>query len=197
MMEFKNRTFFFGIALIGVLIFASPTMAILVKPPVGEQYSVIYLLGPSHNLANLPFNIKTGVTYSVYLGVINEMGSSEYYTCSIKLGNETAALPNATLGTASSLPALYEYNIFVSGGATWEAPLTLQVNNLAFNGTKCQLSEVTINGVNFPVSIATNWDSKQTGFYNRLIVELSIYNAQLGTAQYNHRFVSLTLNMTQ
>ena len=64
------------------------------------------------------------------------MGSSCYYTCFVKMGNETQLLPNATLGTASPLPALYEYDLFVSDGGTWEAPFNFQVHDLAFtNGS--------------------------------------------------------------
>lgn len=113
------------------------------------------------------------------------------------MGNETQPLPNATLGTASSLPALYEYKSFVSDGATWEAPLTFQVNNLAFTNGECQLCGITINEVDYPVSIASAWDSNATGFYYNLFVELWIYNSTLGTIQYNNRYVSLFLNMTQ
>ncbi len=179
------------------MLFASPSIALFVTPPASEQFSVIYLLGSSYTFSNIPFNIKSGVTYSVYLGVDNEMGSSEYYTCVIKLGNETAILPDSTLGTASSLPALYEYKFFISNGATWEAPLTFQVNNLAFTNGECQLSGITINGINYPVSTASTWNAKQTGFYYNLFVELSIYNSTLGTIQYNNRYVSLALNMTK
>ena len=61
----------------------------------------------------------------------------------------------------------------------------------------CQLSGVTINGVDYPVNIASVWDSNQTGFYYNLFVELSLYNATSGITQYNNRYVDLILNMTQ
>jgi len=137
------------------------------------------------------------VTYLVYLGIGNNVGSPCYYTCFVKIGNETQFLPNATLGTASSLPALYEYKSFVGKGGTWEAPLTFQVNNLAFTNGECQLSGMTINGVDYPVSIASAWNSNATGFFYNLFVELWIYNSTLGTIQYNNRYVSLFLNMTE
>jgi hypothetical protein len=191
------RIIFITIGLIGVLLFALPTIALLVKPPVGQEFSELYILGPSHTFDYIPFNIKANVTYLVYLGVVNNVGSTCYYTCFVRIGNETEPLPNATLGTASSLPALYEYKSFVSDGATWEAPLTFQVNNLAFTSDECQLSGITINGVDYPISIASAWDSNATGFYYNLFVELWIYNSTLGITQYNNRYVSLFLNMTQ
>ena len=197
-MRLENaRIIFVTVGLIGVLLFASPTIALLVKLPAGQEFSALYILGSNHTFGDIPFNIQANVTYLVYLGVDNNMGSSCYYTCLVKMGNETQLLPNATLGTASSLPALYEYKSFVSNGVTWEAPLTFQVNNLAFTNGECHLSGITINGVDNPVSISSAWDSNATGFYYNLLVELWIYNSTSGTIQYNNRYVSLFLNMTQ
>ena len=155
------------------------------------------MLGPNHTFDGLPFNVMANVTYLVYLGVGNNMGSACYYTCFVKIGNETQLLPNTSLGTASPLPALYEYDLFVGDGGTWEAPLTFKVNNLGFANGVCQLSEITIDGLNYPVNIASAWDSNQTGFYYNLFVELSMYNSKSGIMQYNNRYVDLILNMTQ
>ena len=179
------------------MLFASPTIALLVKLPAGQEFSELYILGPNRTFDYIPFNIKANVTYSVYLGVANNMGSSCYYTFYVKMGNETQLLPNATLATPSPLPDLYEYKSFVSSGATWEAPLTFQINNLAFTNGECQLSGITINGADYPISIASAWDSNSTGFYYNLFVELWIYSSTSGTIQYNNRYVSLFLNMTQ
>ena len=54
-MQLKNaRIIFITIGLIGVLLFASPTIALLVKPPAGEEFSELYILGPNHTFANIP-----------------------------------------------------------------------------------------------------------------------------------------------
>jgi len=197
-MKLENaRIIFVTIGLIGVLLFASPTIVLLLKPPAGQEFTELYILGPNHTFDYIPFNINANVTYLVYLGIGNNVGSPCYYTCFVKIGNETQFLPNATLGTASPLPALYEYKSFVGKGGTWEAPLTFQVNNLAFTNGECQLSGMTINGVDYPVSIASAWNSNATGFFYNLFVELWIYNSTLGTIQYNNRYVSLFLNMTE
>jgi uncharacterized membrane protein len=185
------------IGLIGVLLFASPTISLLVKPPAGQEFSEIYILGPNHTFDNIPFNIKADVNYSVYLGVVNHMGTSCYYTSFVKIGNETKPLPDATLGTPSSLPPLYEFNTVLSDGGTWEVPLTFQVNELSFTDGASQLSSITINGAEFPVNQTSAWNSANAGYYYYLFVELWIFNSTLGTSQYNNRFVSLVLNMTQ
>jgi hypothetical protein len=183
--------------LIGVLLFASPTIGLLIQPPSGQHFSELYVLGPNHMLEDIPFNIKVGRTYSVYLGVVNHMGSSCYYMSFVKLGNETQSLPIAILGTPSPLPALYEYKSFISDGATWEAPLTFQVNKLTFTDGTSKISNITIDGIELPVTQTSAWNPDKTGYYYTLFVELWIFNSTLGVSQYHNRFVSLILNMTQ
>lgn len=197
-MQIENtRIIFITIGLIGVLLFASPTIGLLVKPPASQEFSELYILGPNHTFDKIPFNIKANVTYSVYLGVINHMGSYCYYTSFVKLANETQSLPNATLGTPSTLPALYEYKSFISDGATWEAPLTFQVNQLIFHDNASQLAGIIINGIEFPVKQTSVWNADKTGYYYNLFVELWIFNSISETSQYHNRFVSLFLNMTR
>jgi uncharacterized membrane protein len=197
-MRLENiRIIFISIGLIGVLLFASPTISLLVKPPGSQVFSELYILGPNLTLANIPFNIKADVNYSVNIGVVNHLGSSCYYTSFVKLANETQSLPSLTLGTPSSLPALYEYKSFISDGVTWEAPLTFQVNQLTFNGNTSNLSNININGIDFPVNQTSVWNADKTGYYYTLFVELWIFNSTSLTSQYNNRFVSLILNMTQ
>jgi hypothetical protein len=146
---------------------------------------------------DIPFNVKAGVTCSVYLGVINQMGTSCYYTSYVKLGNEAQSLPNSTLRTPSTLPVLYEYNSFISDGATWEVPLTFQVNSLIFAQGMAKISAITINGIQVPVQLTSLWNSDKTGYYYNLFVELWIYNSSSGISQYHNRYVNLFLNMTQ
>jgi uncharacterized membrane protein len=193
----NTRIVIITIGVIGVLLFASPTISLLVKPPAGQEFSELYLLGPNHTFANIPFNITAGTTYSVYLGVGNNMGSSCYYSLFVKLSNASTYLPDAALGTPSSLPVLYEYTSFVGNGGTWETPLTFQVNGLSFNNELSYLSSISINGVDFPVNQTSTWNSDKTGYYYNLFVELWIFNSTLGISQYHNRFVDLTLNMTQ
>ena len=62
-----------------------PTLVFLVKPPSGQQFSYLYLLGADHTFETVPFNIVEGVQNLVYLGVGNELGSSSYYTIMLNL----------------------------------------------------------------------------------------------------------------
>ncbi len=186
-----------AVGLIGILLFASPTIGLLIKPPSGQHFSELYILGPNHLMGDNPFNIKSGVNYSVYLGIVNHLGSSSYYTSSVKLGNETQPLPNSTLGTPSPLPVLYQYKSFLSDGTTWEAPLTFQVNAISFNQGIAKISNIVINGIEVPIEQASVWNTAKSGYYYNLFVELWLYNSTSGISQYHNRYVNLILNMTQ
>jgi uncharacterized membrane protein len=179
------------------LLFASPTINLLIKPPANQEFSELYILGSNHTFDNIPFNIKADVTYSVYLGVINHQGSACYYTSLVKIGNENGFLPNATLGIPSSMPTRYEYKLFLDDGVTWEKPLTFRVNELTFVDGQSQLSIITVNGVELSVNQTSTWNSNKAGYYYNLFVELWIFNSTLGTSQYHNRYVDLVLNMTQ
>lgn len=124
------------------------------------------------------------------------MGTASYYTCFVKIANETESLPNGTLGTPSSLPPLYEFDTSLSDGGTWEVPITFQINEVRFAGETSQLYSITINGVEFSVNQLSAWDSSSSGYYYNLFVELWTFNSVSGTSEYNNRFVDLFLNMT-
>ena len=185
------------LGLIGVLLFATPTLVLLVKPPVGEAFSELYILGPNHTLSGIPFNVRANVTYSVYFGVGNHMGSSSYYTGYVKLRNETDPLPNLSLGTPSSLPLLYEYDMFVENGATWESRLALTINNVTFFDNSCLLQSINLNGLDFNVAKTAVWNSQKLGYYYDLVFELWIYNVSSASFQFHDRFVHFNLNVTQ
>jgi len=197
-MQIKDyRNLLIAVTLIGILLFASPVIALFIKPPVGEQFSVIYMLGKNHTFDNVPFNVQAGIQYSLYLGVVNQMGSSQYYTCSVKLGDENSSLPDTTLETPSSLPALYEYKALVLGGATWETPLTFQITNASFTNNVCELYGIALNEIQYSIDIPLFWDSTHSGYYYNLLVELSTYNSTTESIYYANRYVLLALNMTQ
>ncbi|HUK85567.1 MAG TPA: DUF1616 domain-containing protein [Candidatus Acidoferrum sp.] len=191
------KTIFVTIGLIGVILLASPTIALLIKVPSGQQFSGIYILGSDHTLGNVPFNVKQGVSYIIYLGVNNNLGSAGYYSCNLKLLNESESFSAPNSGQPSSIPPLCEYKLFLDDGATWEAPLVFKVNTLSFDSNSADISSVNINGIDYQMNATSTWDSNKTGFYYSLVVELWLFNATEGISQYNDRFVSLFLNMTQ
>jgi uncharacterized membrane protein len=191
------RLVFVAVGLIGVLLIATPALSDVIRLPGGVQFSELYLLGPGNTAANYPFDIAVGSNYSVYVGLGNQLGSSAYYVLYVKLGNETDQMPNAALGTPSSLQPLYEYRFSIQNGTNWESLLNFSVSNSSISGNNSQINTLQINGVAFNVDKPSRWDSNSTTFKYQLFFELWIYNVQKGSVEFNNRYVNLQLNLTK
>ena len=185
------------VILIGVLLIASPAIGSVLRFPIGEQFSELYLLGPGRMAEDYPFNVAAGQNYSVYVGVQNHLGSSAYYTLYVKFGNQTDQMPNAPLRIPSSLPPLYEYRFSIPDGMSWERLLTFSVSNAAIEGNNSQINTLQINDASFNVNKFAMWNSNSTTFTYQLFFELWIYNMQTESIEFNNRFVNLQLNFTR
>ena len=193
----EYKLVFVAVGLIGVLLIASPALAGAIRLPGGEQFSELYLLGPDRMAENYPFDIAVGQNYSVYVGVGNHLGSSAYYVLYVKFGNQTDQMPNATLGTPSSLQPLYEYRFSIQDSVNWESLLNFSVSNASIQGNNSQINTLQINGVTFNVDKLAIWNTNSTTFTYRLFFELWRYNVQSNSQQFDGRFVSLNLNLTR
>lgn len=187
---------FVAVGLIGVLLIASPALG-NIRLPNGEQFSELYLLGPNHMAENYPFNIAVGQNNSMYVGVTNHIGSPAYYVLYVKLMNQTDLYPNAATGTPSPVTPLYEYRFSVQDGGNWESPLNFSVSNATFSNNQSLINVLTINNIAFNVNKPAAWDANSTMFPYQLLFELWIYNVQTSSIEYNNRYVSLQLNLTQ
>jgi uncharacterized membrane protein len=188
---------FVAACLIAVLLFASPTLSIVIKLPQGEPFSELFLLGVQQKAENYPYNIVNDASYTVYAGVTNHLGTSEYYVLYMKLANGDDVLPNDEQGIPSSLAPLYEFRFQVQNEQTWLKPVTFQISNSYVIGDKATIGSLTINNVEYTVNKQTFFNETQSTYQYRLIFELWLFNSSLGTAQFNNRFVSLQLNYTQ
>ena len=150
-----------------------------------------------HIAENYPFSIVADQNYSVYVGVGNYVGSSAYYVLYVKFGNETDLLPNAILGTPSSLQPLYEYRFSIQDSMNWESLLNFSVSNASIQGNNSQINTLQINGVTFNVDKPATWDSNSTTVTYQLLFELWLYNSSSGAVSFNDRFVDLQLNLTR
>ena len=101
--------------------------------------------------------VIAGVSYTAYLGFGNNIGQSSYYTCYIKIINETESAPNTSLGRPSEISGLYEHKLFVTDGEKMQSPLTFQIKKLTFENLTCSLSGIQINGVDIPISKNSEW----------------------------------------
>ena len=158
---------------------------------------MLYLLGPERMAENYPYDIAVGKSYSVYVGVGNQLGSLAYYVLYVKFGNQSDLLPNPTLGTPSSLSPLYEYRFSIPDSMNWERLLSFSVFNAAIQGNDSQINTLKINDVTFNVNKFAMWNSNSTTFAYHLFFELWIFNVQTGSVEFNNRFVNLQLNLTR
>jgi hypothetical protein len=190
------KIIFVALGLIGVLIFASPTLGLVLHLPGEEKFSELWVLGPRHKTGDYPFNVTAGVNYLVYVGVGNHLGSSAYYLVYVKFGNETEPLPNLTSGTPSILAPLYEYHVLLGDNSSSEVPLTFSFSNPSFSSDRSTVGNITINGVQTNVDASVSWDTVNHGYYYELFAELWIYDPASNVFSFNNRFVSLRLNVT-
>jgi hypothetical protein len=197
MMKLEDyKVVFAAVGLVGVLLFATPTLSLVVHLPSGEKFSELWVLGPGHMLEDYPFNVRADVNYTVYLGVGNDMDGSAYYRVLVKFRNESEALPNSTIGVESSLAPLYEYHVFLENSKNWEVPLTFTFSDVVFGESISSVGSLGFNEGTFKVDKPAAWDSENTGYYYELFMELWIYNVTTQAFQYGNRFVGFWLNMT-
>ncbi|MDH5266247.1 MAG: DUF1616 domain-containing protein [Candidatus Bathyarchaeota archaeon] len=192
----EYRTVFVVSGLILCLVASAPTLSLYVPFPSGERFSELWVLGPGHMAEDYPFNVSAGESYLVYVGVGNHLGSSAYYVAYVKFRNQTGTLPNATAGTPSPLPSLYEYRVFVEDGETWEGALRFSFSGFSFFENQCLVEDFVVNDVAFNVGAVASWDEENNGFYYQVFIELWIYSVESDSFQYHNRFVSIWLNMT-
>jgi hypothetical protein len=190
------KVVFASVGLIGILLFASPTLGLVLRLPGGEKFSELWVLGHGHMAEDYPFNVGADVNYLVYVGAGNHMGCSAYYVVYVKFRNQTESLPNATAGTPSPLSPLFEFRLFVEDGNSWEAPLRFSFSNVSFSENRSFVGSLMMNGVTFNVDKSASWDVENNGYYYQLFMELWIYNVEFQAFEFHNRFVGLWLNMT-
>lgn len=114
---------------IAALLVATPALTRLLVYPRSDFFTELWILGPSHMTEGYPFNITRGQSYSVFLGMANQLGYTAYYLVSVKFRNVTQSAPWSfgppANQTPSSLPSLYNITVFIADQETWETPLTL------------------------------------------------------------------------
>jgi uncharacterized membrane protein len=188
---------FAAVGLIGVLLIASPALASFTPTPSGEEFSELYLLGPNHMAQNYPSSIVADQNYSVYVGVNNHLGSSAYYSLTVKFKNQTDPLPNTTTATPSPQQPLYQNSFTILDGQNWETPIIFSVSNASISGNQSTINQLIINNIKFDVNKPATWNTNTTKFSYELIFELWLYNTLSNTIEYNNRYVNLQLNLTK
>ena len=193
----EYRAVFIVGGLILVLAASAPTVSLFLPlSREGERFSELWVLGSGHMAEDYPFNVRADLSYLVYVGVGIHMGSSMYYNVIVKFRNQSEPLPNATAGTPSLLPPLYEYRVFLEDGETWEASVTFSFSGVSFFDNRSLVEVFKVNELAFSVDKVALWDAENDGYYYQVFIELWIYNVESDSFQYHNRFVGFWLNMT-
>ena len=192
----EYRVLFLVVTLGCALVAVSPVVGLVVPQGGSERFSEFWLLGPDHMAEGYPFVVGVGEVYSVFVGVGNHMGGSEYYMVYVKFSNGTEFLPDIDGGVASSLSPLYEFRFFVGDGEVWESPVAFGFEGVVVEGDVLVVGDVVINGVSFPVDVSVVWDSEREGYFFELFFELWRYDIEYDRFRFDDRFVGLWLNMT-
>jgi hypothetical protein len=190
------RVWFMVATLILMLWAASPTLPIFIRlPDVSEKFSELWLLGPSHEARDYPFNITVDEVYSLYVGVSNHLGYSAYYRILVKLRNQTQPFPTSFSASPSTLPTLYDFDFFVDANGFWEEMLHFRILNMTYSKDTMIIQSLSINEVSSQVYLSS-WNNTGHGFRYQMFFELWLYNTTSSIFQYHNRFASLWLNMT-
>jgi hypothetical protein len=224
LMQFK--ALFLVVTAVLALLVASPALQQALVFPRNEFFTELSLLGPYGQAANYPYNITSGQNYNVFIGIANHLGSCAYYQVKVKFRNETQSAPDNFDHTPSSMPSLYNFNLFVADQESVDVPVIFAFNYSFQNMVRTIYTNVTVpdehgqnatieqrssnvtllqanfnnlklNGLDLNLQgYSSDWNSLNNVFYGNLVFELWLYNITLGTFQHNDRFVDLKLNMT-
>lgn len=198
MVKLKSVRALFIVATLGLtLVASSPALGMLMPFGDGsEPFSEFWLLGPDHTAEGYPFNVTVGEEYTVFVGVTNHMGNSEYYQVNVKLSNSTELVPDIDSGVPSYLPCLYIYPFFVADGDVWESAITFSFEDLTLEDDVLSVGNVTINGLSFPVDTYAVWDAENEGYFFELFFELWRYDGTDDIFRYTDRFIGLWLSLS-
>ena len=193
---------FFVVVAIVALLVASPVLSRVLVWPRAEFFSELWILGSNHMAEDYPFNVSSGQSYSVYLGLGNQLGYCAYYLVEVKFRNESQVGPSS-FGEVedrlpSSMPCLFNVTAFVADQSDWEVPVSFGFDySYDVNASVVGFDSLRFNGnVLSLAGESAVWNGTTSRFYGDLIFELWLYNSSSSSFGYHGRFVDLKLNMT-
>jgi hypothetical protein len=196
------RVAFIVVTAVFMLLVASPALSYVLVYPRTEFFTELWLLGPGHMAEDYPFNVSRGRSYSVYLGVGNQLGYCAYYVVEVKFRNETQSAPTS-FGPVedrnpSGSPSLFNISAFVADEQNWELPVSFFFDyGVSLDKSSVVFHSLTLNNQVLNLEgYVTAWNVTRSIFYGNLLFELWIYDAHATALSYHGRFVDLKFNMT-
>jgi len=198
----EYKVLFIIVTAVVTLLVASPVLSRVLVYPRTEFFSEMWILGPNHMAESYPFNVSSGQSYSVYLGLGNQLGFCAYYLVEVKFRNESQSMPSSFGKVENRLPSsvlsLFNMTAFVSDQSNWEEPISFGFEyDYDANASVVEFNSLTLNGnVLSLAGESAVWNGTTSRFFGDLIFELWLYNGSKSTFDYHGRFVDLKLNMT-
>ncbi len=190
------KIIFLLVSLGGILIISSPMLPLLIPSQTSEQFSELYILGSNHMAEDYPFNIEAGITYTIYPGIANHMGTSSYYLLNVKMRNRNESLHDSTLNMPSSLSAIADYRVFLGDGEIWEKTLNFSIQNVSLQGDYCLVKTLSIDGLAHDIENMIAWDQENAGYFVELLFELWIFDTNTKTLSFQNHWLGIWLNIT-
>ena len=193
---------FFVVVAVVALLVASPVLSRVLVWPRTEFFSELWVLGSNHMAEGYPFNVSSGESYSVYLGLGNQLGYCAYYLVEVKFRNESQVGPSSFGAvenrSPSGVPCLFNITAFVADQSVWEVPVSfgfdygynVSAGVVEFDSLSLSGSVLDLRG------LSAVWNGTTSRFFGDLIFELWLYNSASSGFGYHGRFVDLKLNMT-
>jgi len=188
---------------IAALLVASPLLSKVLVWPRTEFFTELYVLGSNQTAEDYPFNLSSGESYGISLGLGNHLGYCAYYLVEVKFRNESQSAPTS-FGPVedrlpSSLPSLYNVTAFVADESVWQVPVSFGFD-YGYNNSllRVDFHSLTFNGnvSSFAEGESTTWNTTTSRFYGDLMFELWRFNSSSNGFRYDGNFVDLKLNMT-
>jgi hypothetical protein len=186
---------FIGIGLLGVLLFSIPSLVMIFPSRVEEHFSQFYLLGSNRLVRDYPFDISSGETYLVYIGLENHMKKTMLYYVYVKFTNQSESLPIAENLTESPSPILYEYGLSLGDSEANETALTFSISDVSVASGTSRIEALTLNGEIQAIGETSAWDTITSAYCYYLLVELWTYNILTQSVNFDGRVVFLKLNV--
>lgn len=197
-MNFENLKLFylFSCILLGLVIL-SPTLFEAFPFPEGDHFTELWLLGENHMIESGDFFVTTNNSYSVHLGVLNNMRDLEFYKICVKFRTQSDPLPDRLNELPSPLEPLFEYYLFLENNEIGEKEFRFSFENILFEEKDLRILELSINGYDVGMDKIVIWDEKSNGLYCQFFFELWIYNSKTSSFQFHNRYVSFWVNLIQ
>ncbi len=193
------KLIYVAICLVLAVSILSPTFGRYISLPHGEPFSELWILGPNHLAEDIPFNVTSNQSSSIFLGITNHMGELQYYLVYAKIRNLTDPIPDVLNSTPTDLEPLAEYRVLLSENETWERPITFSIESVSFGENVSTISRLSIDGNSFIATKTIEFAQINNvyGYFCELFFELWRYNSQISSFEFHNRFVGIWLNLTQ